>query len=153
MANRNIAMNGVNIGRGRFRNFRGEKNDCNTNGDRKFTLLLNENIADRLKERGWNVKMWVPKNDDPTRVPEPPVPILDVAVDFSKPDMFPVTIEMKTGDDVVELDEDTVGILDTADILNADIVLRPHYWNMNGRTGIKAYLKKLTVTLEEDEQW
>jgi hypothetical protein len=42
-------------------------------------------------------------------------------------------------------------MLDYADIKTIDVMLNPYEWEVNGNTGVKAYLKTAFVTLNEDE--
>ena len=46
-----------------------------------------------------------------------------------------------------------VATLDRARIINADMTVRPRYWEVNGKSGYKAYLKVLHVTIEEEDPW
>ena len=49
------------------------------------------------------------------------------------------------------LNEEDVEILDWADISNVDLIVRPYEWAVSGKTGVKAYLKSIFVTINEDE--
>jgi len=40
--------------------------------------------------------------------------------------------------------------LDWADIKTADLIARGYDWNVGGKSGTKAYLQSLFVTIEED---
>ena len=50
----------------------------------------------------------------------------------------------------VELGEEECILLDWADIDKVDLIIRPYHWNVNGRTGVKAYLKSIFVVIHED---
>jgi len=129
-----------------FRNFSGKSSQCNPTGKRSFALVLTQDEADQFTKDGWNVKYLKPREpgDEST-------PYLNVNVKYSKdnperdPDIYLVTGRKKT-----LMNEDTVGTLDYAEITNVDLVVTPYRWNMQGREGVAAYLKKMYVSIEED---
>ncbi len=47
-------------------------------------------------------------------------------------------------------DEEDCELFDYVDIKNVDLIIRPYNWDMNGKTGVKAYLQSLYITIEED---
>jgi hypothetical protein len=57
---------------------------------------------------------------------------------------------MITSSSRVTLDEASVEVLDWADIKVADLIARGYEWSVNGKTGVKAYLQSLFITIEED---
>ena len=126
-----------------FRNFRGEGDKFNREGDRNFVLIIpTEEIADALVAEGWNVKIKDPKEDG-----DVPFMYLTVKVKFN--DRGP-QVYLKTGDRVNRLDEESVSILDDVDILSVNIDIRPYDWEVNGKTGRTAYLQSIEVIQEID---
>jgi hypothetical protein len=125
-----------------FRNFSGSEGRFNAKGKRNFNVLLDDEIAAALIEDGWNVKHLRPREED-----EEPQARLEVAVSFTG---RPIRIVMITSRGKTALDESTVGILDWAQITKADLIIRPYQWEVNGKTGVKAYLQSIFVTIYED---
>jgi hypothetical protein len=136
-------MEGVKIV---FRNFSGKEGQYNREGDRNFAVLLNDEVASQMAEDGWNVKWLKPRED--VEEEESPQAYLQVSVNFKG---RPPRIVMITTRGRTNLDEGSIEMLDWADIINVDLIVRPYAWNVSGKTGIKAYLQSIYVTIEEDE--
>jgi len=139
-----VMMEGVTI---IFRNFAGKEGQYNREGDRNFAVLLDDTVGNQLLEDGWNVKWLKPREDDEDEE-QTPQAYLQVSVNFKG---RPPRVVMITSRGRTNLDEDGVEVLDWADIQNVDLIVRPYEWNVNGKTGIKAYLQSIYVTIEEDE--
>lgn len=126
-----------------FRNFSGKEGKFNPVGNRNFCVIIDPEDADRLSADGWNVKQLMPKEEG-----DLPIYYIKVSVNF---DNVPPQIMLITSRGKTRLDEDTVDTLDWAEIENVDLVITPYNWEVNGRAGIKAYLKAIYVTIYEDE--
>ncbi len=139
-----VLMEGVKI---IFRNFEGKEGQYNRAGDRNFAVLLNAEVAEMLAADGWNVK-WLKPREDAEEGDEPQA-YLQVTANFDKG--RPPRVVMITSRGRTHLDENTVEMLDWADIQNTDMIVRPYEWSVNGKTGVKAYLQSIYVTVEEDD--
>lgn len=136
-----VLMEGVRI---IFRNFSGKEGQYNREGDRNFAVLLDETIANAMTEDGWNVKLLKPRGEEEEETPQAYLP---VSVNFSG---RPPRIVLITSRGRTNLDERSVEMLDWADIINVDMIVRPYEWTVNDKSGIKAYLQSIYVTIEED---
>lgn len=137
---KNIAIEGAKL---LFRNFEGAEDKFNRAGDRNFCVSLTQEKADELSAQGWNVRVIEPHDDY-----DDPLFYINVAVQYKNipPKIYLVTSRGKT-----LLDENTVGEIDHIDIANADLIISPYHWEVNGKRGVKAYLKTAYITMEEDE--
>jgi hypothetical protein len=128
-----------------FRNFKGREGRFNREGDRGFSVLLDDDTAKKMERDGWNVKYLRPREGDEENRRQPHLP---VTIKYGKG--RPPLIVMITSRGRTNLSEDEVDILDWADITNVDLIVRPYEWVVSGNTGLKAYLKSMFVTIEED---
>lgn len=143
-SSRQVLLEGAELLPPPFRNFAGKEGPYNREGERSFCVLLPEELAEQLAKDGWNIKTLEPRDDDEGAVERP---YLNVAVKY---ETQPPTIVSITSNRSTAITERTVETLDYMQFLNVDVLINPYEWAVNGKTGIKAYLKSMYVTVEED---
>lgn len=127
-----------------FRNFQGKEDLYNRAGDRNFSISLPPEVADAMSRDGWNVKALRAREEG-----DAPGAHLSVAVSYK---VRPPKVWLVTSRGRTLIEEEDLDMLDWVEIKNVDVVLNPHQWGPNpaGKSGIKAYLKTLFVTIDED---
>ena len=126
-----------------FRNFEGKGSKFNREGDRNFAVVIDdEEVKEALVRDGWNVKIKPPREED-----DIPFMYLPVKVKFND---YGPNVYLKSGTNVVRLDEESVSCLDDVDIVSVDMDLRPYDWEVNGNQGRTAYLQAIHVTQRVD---
>lgn len=122
-----------------YRNFSGVGSKFNREGDRNFAVVIpDEDLAMRLKDEGWNVKIKDPRDEG-----DSPFMYLPVKIKFN--DRGPI-FHLRTGKNQIKLDEESISCLDRIDILCVDLDIKPFDWDVNGKTGRTAYLQAIRVT-------
>lgn len=126
-----------------FKNFAGKPSQFSPEGRRSFSVVVNEELANALKQDGWNVKPLKKRDEN-----DPQNYHLPVAVFYGN---YPPNVVMISGNSKIPLDESTIQTIDYAEIKRIDLTIRPRTYEVGGRSGVKAYLKTMYVTIEEDE--
>lgn len=144
----------INISNARicFRNIAGKPTKFNSKGGvRDFAIVLDtyEDVQ-ALIDMGFSVKYFTKKEET-----DPDVPFLKVKVNFRYNDdgtelLSPHIYIINNGKKVL-ITPQTAEVVDQADIAYCDIVIRPYYYEVNGRAGVAAYLDKMYVNIEQDE--
>ena len=126
-----------------FKNFEGRGDKFNREGDRNFSLLIeDENTANALIKEGWNVKIKPGREEG-----DDPFMRLPVKVKFTD---YGPNVYLVTGNRRNELDEESIGCLDNIEIESVDMDIRPYDWEVNGKTGRTAYLQSMEVVQRID---
>ena len=125
-----------------FRNFSGKEDKYNRAGDRNFCVIIEDhNDAQRLIEDGWNIRVMPPREEG-----DEPRHYLQVAVSFKN---FPPKVVMVTRRKQTPLDEESIGMLDWAEIDRVDLAVRT--WRGTQSPFTSLYLDRAFITVVEDE--
>ena len=130
------------------RNFEGrEVKPYNAQGVRNFTVRLDGEFAHVLENDGWKVN--VKTNADGEEYG-----FLKVAVSYGSPRHVPKIVQITYDNNgrprKTILNENTIGNIDSAEITDVKLEIRPRLWEVGGNSGIKAYLKTMYFTLVKD---
>ena len=130
-----------------YRNFSGKETEFNAPGARNFSIVLDDDLAQELMDKGYNVKVKPPREDSDD---EGNFNTLKVNVKFGEnPALHPQIFRIMNGKQI-KLSEKNIGCLDYDNILNCDLRIRPYSWARAGRSGVAAYLESMYVTVEDD---
>lgn len=97
---------------------------------RKFTVLIPNEVADQLREMGWNVKTNIPTQEELKEYPDrEPLSHLKVMVDDGS------IVQIRMGDDVETLTVPSFGVIDRSRIETMDMEIRAWEYDPDERPG------------------
>lgn len=158
MAGYNERIKGIKLENCRivFKHFSGDKDAFHKQGERDFSVLIDDiALSQELEAEGWNIKHPKPNPDiapeDDTRVPSLKVKVNfkpgPLEADERNPKIYLIGTDAHGNQTRERLDETTVGTLDHIQLENVDLYITPYEWEHNGNTGVSAYLSQFYGTL------
>lgn len=127
-----------------FRNFQGLERPFNSEGDRNFSVVLEELEAKELIAEGWRVKQTKERLDG-----TPGDYHLKVKLNYKKGRPPRCVVITPSSGKRVEWGEDEIGMLDIADIDKVDVLINGWWSDMAGG-GYSGFLRTIFVFLHED---
>lgn len=147
--NRDFTLEKVQI---RLRNFEGKAGMYNAEGQRNFIVILpdDQQGIDALLDAGIPVKQFKPREDDePGTIPPS---FIKVKVNIDNDPMPRFVTVTDGGKTTLPANQETMIVLDWADIIEADVILNPYNWELSdGKTGVSVYLKAGYFRINEDD--
>lgn len=129
-------------------NFAGKPTKFNSaGGKRTFALVLSEEIADELRDEGWNIKIRDPKEegDDPLIYTE-----IVVNMESKYPPQVVLYSEFRGRKSVNQLDGDSIGELDRINRENVDLIIHPYEHGRTSDYRYKGYARAIHVIQGQD---
>jgi hypothetical protein len=130
-------------------NFSGKPTLFKDAGHRSFNVIIDKDSADKLAIDGWPVKCQLQDEKHPD-----PFCFIEIIVKYKdrqgKP-VVPPRIVLHSSKGETEITEETVDSLDMIRIKQLDFIATSYEYNVNGKTGITAYLQTAHIIVDEDE--
>ena len=144
-----ITIRGAQLAPYKFRNFEGRETEYNKAGDRNFVIFLDKEFAQKIEAEGAPVA-WKPDkyNDGELRAQ------MKVHVKYRNrrgEPMVPPKVVLVTRKGQTQLSEETIGMLDSADIEKCDLILSQYANGASMGPENSVALKTMYVPLAEDE--
>jgi len=141
-------VNDINITNGEiaYSNFAGRPTAYKPEGGvRTVTFVMPEEIVPDLQKDGWKVRRQEFEDGSYRYLLEATFLFRTREGKLRDPKIFIVR-----GNELIHVTEETVDTLDHAEIISADAVIGPYYYDYAGKQGIKAYLNSLYLTIKEN---
>lgn len=127
----------------RFQNFSGRAKINNPEGQRRFSIVVDDETAAMLADMGITVSEYVAPDESVVKT-------VKVKITYGSPYYPDPKVYTTTSGGSVLHDERTIGTLDNEEFEKLDIQVRVGTWKYNGKTGKTLYLQSLYATLVED---
>jgi hypothetical protein len=124
-----------------FSHFDGREDTFNAKGDYNFQIILDEDVAMKLRDIGWNVRTM-----DGYEEGDPPEHLLKVKISYR---FEPPKIYLIKGERKIRADERDLADIRRDTCERIDVIITPSRWVVGANSGISAYAKELYAVVKE----
>jgi len=124
-----------------FSHFDGREDTFNAEGDYNFQIILPDDVAEKLRDEGWNVRTM-----DGYEEGDPPEHLLKVKISYK---YGPPKIYLIKGDRKLRADERDLADIRRDTCEQIDVIITPSRWVNGKNSGISAYAKELYAKVKE----
>lgn len=124
-----------------FSHFDGRADTFNDEGDHNFTVIIDDEMVDKLRSEGWNIKTFEGREEG-----DPPEHTLKVKISyrFEAPKIYIIK-----GNRKFRADESDLADIKRSTCEQIDVIITPSRWVQGNRTGISAYCKEMYAKIRE----
>ena len=144
-----ITIRDAQIAPYKFRNFEGRETEYNRKGDRNFVIFLDKALAQQLEADGAPVSWKADRYNEGEMRAQMKIHVK--YRDRKGNEMVPPKVVLVTRKHQTQLSEETIGMLDNADIEKCDLILSQYANGASMGPENSVALKTMYVTLSEDE--
>ena len=124
-----------------FSHFDGREDTFNAEGDYNFTMILPDDVAEKLRAEGWNVRTM-----DGYEEGDPPEHLLKVKISYK---YEPPKVFLIKGDRKLRAEKRDLADIRRDTCEQIDVIITPSRWVVGGNSGITAYAKELYAKVKE----
>ena len=124
-----------------FSHFDGREDTVNAEGDHNFTMILPDDVADKLRAEGWNARTM-----DGYEEGDPPEHLLKVKISYK---YEPPKVFLIKGDRKLRAEQRDLADIRRDTCEQIDVIITPSRWVVGGNSGITAYAKELYAKVKE----
>lgn len=124
-----------------FSHFDGREDTYNAEGDHNFTIILDDDVAARLSDEGWNVREMAGYEEG-----DPPEHLLKVKISYK---YEPPKVYLIKGDRKYRADQRDLADIRRDTCEQIDVIITPSRWVNGPNSGISAYAKELYAKIRE----
>ncbi|MBP5597969.1 MAG: hypothetical protein J6Y02_21555 [Pseudobutyrivibrio sp.] len=144
-----------------YRNFEGRPSDVNpAGGDRSFGVVIDDpELAQQLAADNWNVKTITNRDNNReymfgVKANGEDLHWIPVKVKYKKRDgtfAIPPKIAIRTKNNEVYYEENQIQELDSAELVDVNLIINASRKTVNGKEYTTAYLKSMIATMIDDD--